>query len=121
LIFQKQVTAMNKVVGHVWDMVNKAREEWESEAGSRAGAAQTSSIADTNCLVAAISMGKGLKHTVPPPGMMGGPPSGPQRGPGALGPPQGPPGSMANQSNFLSLLFFFFFLKIYFIFNRIID
>jgi mediator of RNA polymerase II transcription subunit 8 len=89
---QKQVTAMNKVVGHVWDMVNKAREEWESEAGSRAGAAQTSSISDTHCLVAAIGLGKGLKHTAPPPGMMGGPPTGPQRGPGALGPPQGAPG-----------------------------
>ncbi|XP_059475626.1 mediator of RNA polymerase II transcription subunit 8 [Neocloeon triangulifer] len=94
---QKQVAAMNKVVGHVWDIVSKARDEWDGDASSRAGGAQTSSIADTNCLVAAISLGKGLKHTVPPPGMMGGPPTGPQRGPGALGPPQGPPGGIPNQ------------------------
>lgn len=92
---------MNKVVGHVWDMVNKAREEWESEAGSRAGAAQTSSISDTHCLVAAIGLGKGLKHTAPPPGMMGGPPTGPQRGPGALGPPQGAPGQSKPKFNHL--------------------
>ncbi|CAB3380028.1 Hypothetical predicted protein [Cloeon dipterum] len=94
---QKQVAAMNKVVGHVWDLVNKAREEWESEAGSRSGAAQTFSLTDTPLLVAAISMGKGLKHTVAPGAMMGGPPPGPQRGPGALGPPQGPPGGIPGQ------------------------
>lgn len=90
---------MNKVVSHVWEIVSKAREEWESEAGARAGAAQTSSVADTNALVAAVSMGKNLKPPPPPQGMMGGPPPGGQRGPGSLGPPQGPPqGGMPSQS-----------------------
>lgn len=50
-----------KVVSHVWDMANKAREEWESEAGARATQAQTNSAADTHTLVAAVGMGKGLK------------------------------------------------------------
>lgn len=50
-----------KVISHVWDIANKAREEWESEAGSRATQAQTSSAADTHALVAAVGMGKGLK------------------------------------------------------------
>jgi mediator of RNA polymerase II transcription subunit 8 len=55
------VTAYSKVVNHVWDIVSKAREEWETESGSRSGAAQTSSVADTHALVAAVGMGKGLK------------------------------------------------------------
>lgn len=45
----------------MWDIANKAREEWESEAGARATQAQTSSAADTHALVAAVGMGKGLK------------------------------------------------------------
>ncbi|KAK0175178.1 hypothetical protein PV327_008951 [Microctonus hyperodae] len=57
----KQVAQYNKVINHVWDIANKAREEWESEAGSRAAQAQTSSPADTHALVAAVGMGKGLK------------------------------------------------------------
>jgi mediator of RNA polymerase II transcription subunit 8 len=90
---------MNKVVSHVWEIVSKSREEWETEAGSRAGAVQTSSVADTSTLVAAVGMGKGLKPPQPPQGMMGGPPGSQQRGPGSLGPPQGPPqGSMPPQS-----------------------
>lgn len=59
--FQKQVAQYTKVISHVWDIANKAREEWESEAGSRATQAQTSSAADTHALVAAVGMGKGLK------------------------------------------------------------
>ncbi|XP_011346912.1 mediator of RNA polymerase II transcription subunit 8 isoform X1 [Ooceraea biroi] len=59
--FNKQMTQYSKVVNHVWDVANKAREEWESEAGSRATQAQTSSTADTHALVAAVGMGKGLK------------------------------------------------------------
>ncbi|CAK9833133.1 Mediator of RNA polymerase II transcription subunit 8, partial [Anthophora retusa] len=59
--FQKQVAQYTKVINHVWDIANKAREEWESEAGSRATQAQTSSTADTHALVAAVGMGKGLK------------------------------------------------------------
>jgi len=49
------------VISHVWDIANKAREEWESEAGSRTTQAQTSSTADTHALVAAVGMGKSLK------------------------------------------------------------
>lgn len=49
------------MVSHVWDIVSKAREEWEVESSSRGSAQQNSSIADTNLLVAAVGMGKGLK------------------------------------------------------------
>lgn len=49
------------MISHVWDIANKAREEWESEAGARATQAQTSSAADTHALLAAVGMGKGLK------------------------------------------------------------
>lgn len=59
--FQKQIATYQKVVSHVWDIVSKAREEWEVESSSRGGAQQNSSIADTNLLVAAVGMGKGLK------------------------------------------------------------
>jgi mediator of RNA polymerase II transcription subunit 8 len=45
----------------VWDIVSKAREEWETESGSRSAATQTSSVADTHALVAAVGMGKGIK------------------------------------------------------------
>ncbi|KAI4473840.1 hypothetical protein M0802_015923 [Mischocyttarus mexicanus] len=94
---QKQVTQYTKVISHVWDIANKAREEWESEAGSRATQAQTSSAADTHALVAAVGMGKGLKSdTVPmvqsnvnpvPSGMMVGRPANQQQsgGQGPLG------------------------------------
>ncbi|XP_012262304.1 mediator of RNA polymerase II transcription subunit 8 isoform X2 [Athalia rosae] len=58
---QKQVAQYNKVVSHVWDIANKAREEWEGEAGARAAQVQTSSSADTHTLVAAVGMGKSLK------------------------------------------------------------
>lgn len=58
---QKQVAQYTKVINHVWDIANKAREEWESEAGSRTTQAQTSSTADTNVLVTAVGMGSGLK------------------------------------------------------------
>ncbi|KAH0944974.1 hypothetical protein HN011_008811 [Eciton burchellii] len=57
----KQLAQYTKVISHVWDIANKAREEWESEAGSRTTQAQTSSTADTHALVAAVGMGKGLK------------------------------------------------------------
>lgn len=62
----KQVTQYNKVVSHVYDMVTKAREQWEIESSSRAGIQQTSSMADTHALVAAVGNGKGLKLNVMP-------------------------------------------------------
>ncbi|XP_046398752.1 mediator of RNA polymerase II transcription subunit 8 [Ischnura elegans] len=58
---QKQVAAMNKVVSLVWEAISEARESWENEVAVRAGVAQTSSVADTHALVAAVGMGRGLK------------------------------------------------------------
>lgn len=59
--FQKQVAQYTKVINHVLEITNKAREEWESEAGARATQAQTYSTADTHTLLAAVYAGKGLK------------------------------------------------------------
>lgn len=56
----KQVSQFTKVISHVYDMVNKAREDWDVEASARAGIQQTTSVSDTHALVAAIGMGKGL-------------------------------------------------------------
>ncbi|XP_076242739.1 mediator complex subunit 8 [Calliopsis andreniformis] len=88
----KQVAQYMKVINHIWDIANKAREEWESEAGSRTTQTQTSSTADTHALVAAVGMGKGLKSdTVQmvqsgvnsvPSGMMVGRPGNQQQAPG---------------------------------------
>ncbi|XP_053983174.1 mediator of RNA polymerase II transcription subunit 8 isoform X2 [Hylaeus anthracinus] len=86
----KQVAQYTKVISHIWDIANKAREEWESEAGSRGTQAQTSSTADTHALVAAVGMGKGLKSGVNsvPSGMMVGRPGSQQSpGQGSLGNP----------------------------------
>lgn len=55
----KQVSQFTKVISHVYDMVNKAREDWDVDA-SRAGIQQTNTLSDTHALVAAIGMGKGL-------------------------------------------------------------
>lgn len=68
------------------------REEWESEGGARGGTAQTSSVADTHALVAAVAMGKGLKP-MGVPGVPGGNvPGGMMVAP--VGPPVGQPGMM---------------------------
>lgn len=101
---QKQVSAFNKVMNHVWDVVSKAREEWESESSARSGPQQTTSLADTHLLVAAISTGKNLKMPVPqgqagPQSMMGPggrPGVGPPGGPGMMNPGQqmGPMGKV---------------------------
>lgn len=65
---QKQAATFNKIVNQVLEIVSKSREEWESEAGARGGTGQTSSLADTHSLVAAVGMGKGLKMMMPQPG-----------------------------------------------------
>lgn len=67
----KQVAQFTKVVSNIHDMVSKVREEWDSDASTRAGLQQTSSLADTHLLVAAIN-GKGLKmeHMQMGPGIM---------------------------------------------------
>ncbi|KAL1131886.1 hypothetical protein AAG570_011497 [Ranatra chinensis] len=85
---QKQMSAYSKVVSHVWELVSKAREEWETEGNTRSGAAMTSSITDTHTLVAAVAMGKGLK------GMGQGPVP-----PTMIGPPGRPVGSTPIQPN----------------------
>lgn len=61
VLFQKQIATYQKVISHVWDIVSKAREEWETESSSRGNTQQNSSVADTHLLVAAVGMGKGLK------------------------------------------------------------
>ncbi|KAK7603015.1 hypothetical protein V9T40_003014 [Parthenolecanium corni] len=102
---QKQSAAFNKVLNHVIEIINKSREDWESEAGSRSGIGQTSSLNDTHTLVSVITMGKGLKPMVPqgvpagpsgimPPGIRPGAP-----GSGPSGGPQGPPGSQNSPMN----------------------
>lgn len=50
-------------------MVCKAREEWEVESSSRS-VQQTSSMTDTQALVVAVGMGKGLKGAPGGPSMM---------------------------------------------------
>lgn len=61
----KQIAQYNKVVSHVLEIVSKQREDWEIDSSSRAGIPQTSSMADTHALVAAVGMGKGLKLSMP--------------------------------------------------------
>ncbi|CAH0385154.1 unnamed protein product [Bemisia tabaci] len=84
---QKQIAAYTKAINHILDIVAKAREDCESENVTRGGASQTSSLADTQTLAAAIAIGKGLKPMVPQgvqsPGMM--------VPPGNRPPGQGPP------------------------------
>lgn len=73
---QKQTAAFNKAVSHVLDIVNKAREDLESDMNSRPNVSVASSLNDTHALISAVSMGKGLKPTMTqgvtpgPPGMM---------------------------------------------------
>lgn len=98
---QKQIAAYQKVVNHIWDIINKAREDWESESGARQGAQQTSSVADTHQLVAAVGMGKGLKMqgqpVVGPGGAVG--PGQMQPGGAIMGAPQGVRGNTMPQTN----------------------
>uniref|UniRef100_A0A182ITE7 Mediator of RNA polymerase II transcription subunit 8 n=1 Tax=Anopheles atroparvus TaxID=41427 RepID=A0A182ITE7_ANOAO len=56
----KQVAQYNKVISHVWDIISKAKEDWENESSTRPGIQQTSSMADTQALVAAVGLGNGL-------------------------------------------------------------
>lgn len=59
---QKQINALNKVVNHVIDQLQHAREEWENEATVREAAAKTNVPADTGFLINAIGIGKNLKN-----------------------------------------------------------
>ncbi|XP_066967201.1 mediator of RNA polymerase II transcription subunit 8 [Macrobrachium rosenbergii] len=60
----KQINIHNKVVKHVLDLLNTAREEWETETASRTSQPQTCSFNDTQMLIAAMGTGKGIK-TIP--------------------------------------------------------
>lgn len=88
----KQVAQFTKVISNIHDIVNKVREEWDSDASTRAGLQQTSSLADTHLLVAAVGLGKNLKFDhIPMGGQMHAPrPTAPVSGvspnPGAVGP-----------------------------------
>lgn len=85
----KQVAQYTKVVSHIYDMVSKAREEWEVESSTRSTIQQTSSMADTNALVAAVGMGKGLKVNMPGAGVGGPSPGGNMMVPPAIRPQGG--------------------------------
>lgn len=50
------------------DLVNTAREEWETETAARTSQPQTCSLNETQALVAALGTGKGFKMRAPPPG-----------------------------------------------------
>lgn len=65
---QKQINIHNKVVKHVMDLVNTAREEWETETAGRTSQPQTCSLNETQALVAALGTGKGFKMRAQPPG-----------------------------------------------------
>jgi mediator of RNA polymerase II transcription subunit 8 len=88
LNMEKQVAQYTKVISHVWEMINKAREDWDLEASARAaGIQQSSSQHDTQLLVAAVGMGKGLKLGMGPVQGVGG------QVPGGMGPIR-PPSQM---------------------------
>ncbi|CAH1363915.1 hypothetical protein MTP99_000268 [Tenebrio molitor] len=88
---QKQIAAYQKVVSHVWELVSKAREEWEVESSARGSTQQNSSVADTHLLVAAVGMGKGLKMGANPNGQPN------QTSGGMMVAPQGRPGGTPGQ------------------------
>ncbi|CAI9736157.1 mediator of RNA polymerase II transcription subunit 8-B-like [Octopus vulgaris] len=64
-VTRKQLNSLNKITSNIIDIINSAREEWESEANQKSAQPQTSSMADTNTLIQAITIGKGLKQPTP--------------------------------------------------------
>ncbi|GAB1605815.1 mediator of RNA polymerase II transcription subunit 8-like isoform X2 [Argonauta hians] len=60
-VTRKQLNSLNKITSNIIDIINSAREEWENEANQKSAQPQTSSMADTNTLIQAITAGKGLK------------------------------------------------------------
>lgn len=79
----KQVAQYTKIVSHVFDLISKARDEWENESNNRNVQMPTFSQADTQILVKAVGMGTNLKVMGGPVGNMLIPPGGP-RGPGPV-------------------------------------
>ncbi|XP_050430862.1 mediator of RNA polymerase II transcription subunit 8-like [Adelges cooleyi] len=94
----KQLTAFNKVVNYVLDLVSKSREEWKVETGAQIGINQTSSMADLHTHISGGSIDKNLKPTVQQvsPGSMMVPASGRPVTPG-MGPSTPPMGLMPKQ------------------------
>jgi mediator of RNA polymerase II transcription subunit 8 len=82
----KQVAQFNKIVTHVYDLISKARDEWDIESMHRNIRTDTCNQNDTQMLVKAVGMGIGLKGigNVPPSGMLGMAPMQPVRGPGPV-------------------------------------
>ncbi|OWF41398.1 Mediator of RNA polymerase II transcription subunit 8 [Mizuhopecten yessoensis] len=60
-VAQKQLNAMNKVTSNILDIINSHRDDMESDANQKSSLAQTSSMSDTNALIAVTMFGKGLK------------------------------------------------------------
>uniref|UniRef100_T1GPF8 Mediator of RNA polymerase II transcription subunit 8 n=1 Tax=Megaselia scalaris TaxID=36166 RepID=T1GPF8_MEGSC len=81
----KQVMQFNKVVGHISDIISEHRDKFETESSARAGIQQTSSMTDTQALVAAVGIGKGLLKM--PMAPMGGGPGQVMLPPGGIRPP----------------------------------
>lgn len=79
----KQVAQYTKIVNHVYDLISKARDEWENESMNRNVQMPTFSQADTQTLVKAVGMGTNLKVMGGPVGVGGPMISGP-RMPGAV-------------------------------------
>lgn len=68
----KQVAQYNKIVTHVYDLISKARDEWDIESMHRNVRAETCNQNDTQLLVKAVGIGIGLKGLGnPPAGMLG--------------------------------------------------
>jgi len=59
---QKQIAALNKVVNNAIEMITTQREDWESDMKEKYVSQPTCNIEDTSTLVAATSLGKGLKR-----------------------------------------------------------
>ncbi|KAI0211905.1 Mediator of RNA polymerase II transcription subunit 8 [Lamellibrachia satsuma] len=57
-ILQKQITTLNKISMNMIEIINSKRAEWEDQ---RCSQPTTSSLSDTNTVIAAISFGKSLK------------------------------------------------------------
>lgn len=73
---QKQITQINKIANSVIESVKTARDEWDNnETHMKASQHQTSSVTDTNIIIAAMSSGKGLRAGTE---MPSGPKPGPQ-------------------------------------------
>lgn len=66
----KQVAQYTKIVSHVYDLISKARDDWEIDAMNRNVQMPTFSQADTQTLVKAVGMGTNLKVMGPVGGML---------------------------------------------------